>query len=44
MNEIVVFSNDRLNVRIQQKINVKFLLKWFNLILYPSKHGDRYQT
>jgi len=31
-------------MRIQQKIKVEFLLKWLNLHLYPSKHGDKHQN
>ena len=44
MNENVIFSNDGLNMRIQQKIKAVSLLKWLNFILYPSKHGDKHQN
>jgi len=39
-NEILI----ALNMPIQQKIKVQSLLKWLNLILYPSKHDDRHQN
>jgi len=44
MNENVIFSNDGLNMRIQQKIKAVSLLKWLNFILYSSKHGDKHQN
>jgi len=44
MGQNVIFSNDCLNMRIQQKIKVESLLKWLNIIIYPSKHGDRHQN
>ena len=31
-------------MRIQQKLKVESLLKWPNLILYPSKYGDKHQN
>jgi len=44
MDEKEIFCIDHLNMRIQQKIEVESLLKCLNLILYPSKHGDRHQN
>ena len=44
MDENVIFRNDCLTMRIQQKTKVESLLKWLNLILYPSKHGDKHQN
>ena len=44
MDENEIFCIDNLNMRIQQKPEVESLLKWLNLILYPSKHGDRHQN
>jgi len=44
MDENEIFCIDSLNMRIQQKPEVESLLKWLNLILYPSKHGDRHQN
>jgi len=44
MNENEIFCIDGINMRIQQKLNVGSLLKLLNLILYPSKHGDRQQN
>jgi len=44
MDENEIFCIDGLNMRIQQKIEVESFLKWFNLIRYPSKHGDRHQN
>ena len=44
MDENELFCIDGLNMRIQQKIKVEFLLKWLNLICHPSKHGDKHQN
>ena len=44
MDENVIFCNDGLNMRIQQTIKVESLLKWPNLLLYPSKHTDKHQN
>jgi len=38
----MIFRNNGLNMPVQQKIKAEFLLKRLGLILYPSKHGDRY--
>ena len=43
MDENVIFSDNGLNTPIHQKIKAWSLLKWHNVILYPSKHGDRHQ-
>jgi len=43
MDENGIFCIDGLNMRIQQKIKVESLLKWLNLILYPSNHWDEHQ-
>ena len=39
MNENVIFSNDCLNMRIQQKIKVESLLKWLILFFTPQIIG-----
>jgi len=44
MDENEIFCSDDLNMRNQQKTKVGSLLKWLNIILYPSKHGDKHQT
>jgi len=44
MDENAIFCIDGIDMCIQQKIKVESLLKWLNLILYPSKHGDRHQN
>jgi len=44
MDENELFCIDGLNMRIQQKLKVEFLLKWLNLICHPSKHGDKHQN
>jgi len=36
MNENEIFCIDGLNMRIQKKRKVQFLLKWLKLILYPQ--------
>jgi len=44
MDENAIFSIDGLNMPIQQKVKAYSLLKWHNLILYPSQHGDGHQN
>ena len=44
MDENEVFCIDGLNMRIQRKLKMACLLNWLNLILYPTKHGDRHQN
>ena len=44
MDENEIFCIDGLNMRIQRKLKMACLLNWLNLILYPTKHGDRHQN
>jgi len=44
MDENEIFSNNGLNMLIQQKIKTQSLLKWLSRIPYHSKHGDRHQN
>jgi len=44
MDENEIFCIDGLNMRNQQNMKVESLLKWLNLILHLSKHGDRHQN